>query len=151
MQLDYDSFYKSLREIFGGIKLPENIFEKMLYTVLEGVQVNKKSAEVLIEILTSPCNYLSISTQILIKFTKKVLLIEDSSALYKHCLAILSTLYSYKVQPFEVISAIEEEKNSKRALLLQAYSMANYTSLNAAAVREALKISSKQRKNIWAR
>ena len=69
LQLNYDTFYKSLRELFGGRSLPADIFEIYVLTLLESLNPKKRSCEILVEALSSPCNYLNISTQIVRKFT----------------------------------------------------------------------------------
>lgn len=130
LELGYDLFYKSLRELFGGRKLPEEIFEKYLLTTLQCADSKKRWAEILTEILAGPCNYLTISTSTLIVFINKVLDLEDNAALYKQCLLILSTLFSYKRENLEVISSVTDSK-TKRALLLQAYCLANSDKLEA--------------------
>ena len=102
----------------------------------------KRSSEILNEILTSPCNYLSLSKETVIKFTQKVLELEENSVLYKQYLIVLSTIYSYNQISLEIIRDIDVEK-SKKTLLLQAYLLANYMTLDLETVKEVLKLSSK--------
>jgi hypothetical protein len=76
---------------------------------------------------------------------------EPNSSLYKQLLQILSTFFRYRLEPFDQLSRLETHNKSKRALLLQAYLLAENAELSPQVVREVLKISQKERKVVWAR
>lgn len=103
------------------------------------------------EILNSPLNYIKISNEVAEKFVKKLLSFETNSALYKPLLKILATFFRYRVETFDKLNQSETEDKNRRALLLQAYLLAENVELKPELVKEVLKISSKDRKNLWAR
>ena len=85
-----------------------------------------------------------------VKFTNKILELEENNALYKQYLIVLSTIYAYNQISLEAVKNIEAPKN-KHTLLMQAYLLANYMTIDLGTVKEVLKNSGKERKNIWAR
>ena len=80
--------------------LPPEHFEKFLITILYNLEPNKKSCDLLFQILNSPCNYIKISDKLFEAFVRKILSFEQNSPLYKYLLQILSTFFRYRLIPF---------------------------------------------------
>lgn len=151
LQLDFKSGNKAMGCLFGTVILPLPVFHQFLITVLDNIDLTKKTCELMIQLLNSPVNYLKINDELGIKYVKKALDYEPNSALYKQLLTILSTFFRYRVDIFYKIKDTEQENKNRMALLLQAYLLAENARLDPQLVRDALKLSQKEKRIIWAR
>ncbi len=73
LQLDFKSGNKAMGCLFGTVILPPPVFSQFLNTVLDNIELTKKTCELLIQLLSSPINYLKISDELGIKYVKKIL------------------------------------------------------------------------------
>lgn len=85
------------------------------------------------------------------KFVLKILDLETNSALYKPILKILSTFFRYNVKSFDKVNKKEKDNKNRRVLLLQSYLLAQNVKLDPSLVKEVLRLSQKDKKNMWAR
>lgn len=93
---------------------------------------------------------MELSPQVLDIFIEKIISFESNTLLYKKTLKILSLVLSLKENSLEIIKAFNLTSNNQKALLYQAYCLAN-TKLDIQITEEVLKISSKERRTMWAK
>ena len=75
---------------------------------------------------------------------------ETNSLLYKKTMQIISFILYYQPDSVELVKKIEEKDKNKKILLYQALSLSQ-PKLQIEMVEEILKLSTKERCNIWAK